>query len=90
MTTNQQVSKQRRNDPTLYERVRRWRTKHPERFNAHKAVFVALRAGRLKKQPCFCGDNNTEAHHTDYTKALDVVWLCKEHHKKADLERRAG
>ena len=37
--------------------------------------------GRIFKKPCkVCGDLNVEAHHEDYSKPLDVVWLCHKHH----------
>jgi hypothetical protein len=28
-----------------------------------------------------CGATKTEAHHTDYSRPLDVVWLCKHCHR---------
>jgi hypothetical protein len=36
----------------------------------------------LVKEPCLvCGTNTrVHAHHDDYTKPLDVMWLCPEHH----------
>lgn len=43
----------------------------------------ALRRGDLVRGPCaVCGEPKTEGHHTDYTKPLDVVWLCPEHHRE--------
>jgi len=67
----------------------RWAIKHPERPAAALAVSNAVRDGRLVKQPCeFCGALKVEAHHDDYTKPLEVRWLCNKHHKLADVERR--
>lgn len=41
----------------------------------------AIRDGRLIRQPCEkCGDAKSEAHHDDYSKPLDVRWLCRKHH----------
>ena len=43
---------------------------------------LAVRLGLITRHSCSaCGNPNTEAHHTDYTKPLEVQWLCKEHHK---------
>jgi hypothetical protein len=72
------------------EQVASWRRRHPEKTAAHRAVYVALRNGTLKKKPCFCGEKKVEAHHHDYRKPLDVVWLCKPHHGGADFLRRRG
>jgi hypothetical protein len=60
----------------------KWQAKHPERKKATVAVNNAVRDGRLKKQPCWvCGDK-AQAHHPDYSRPLDVVWLCPPHHKQ--------
>jgi hypothetical protein len=61
----------------------RWSAKHPERRKASHIVGNAIRDGRLKRQPCICcGSENVEAHHPDYSRPLDVVWLCIPHHKE--------
>ena len=55
-----------------------------DRHQAHAKVRRAVVAGTLKKQPCQeCGSDKVEAHHHDYSKPLDVVWLCSKcHHAK--------
>jgi hypothetical protein len=59
----------------------RQRAKFPERYAARQAVLVAVRAGRLKSEACArCGDLRTQAHHGDYSKPLEVVWLCRACH----------
>jgi hypothetical protein len=59
----------------------RYAAMHPERRAAQCAVSNAVRDKRLFKQPCeVCGSAKVEAHHDDYSKPLEVRWLCKEHH----------
>lgn len=43
---------------------------------------------RLEKQPCErCGRIDfVHAHHDDYSKPLDVIWLCPVHHKERHKE----
>lgn len=68
------------------ERTRAYRDRHPEKRVAHQAVQTAIRNGTLTAQPCSaCGAPKTHAHHDDYSKPLDVLWLCHGHH----MERHA-
>lgn len=60
----------------------RWASSHPQRRNAQVMVGNALRSGVLTKQPCFCCGEKAEAHHPDYDRPLDVVWLCTTHHNE--------
>lgn len=61
-----------------------WRARHPERYAAQQAVTVALRTGRLQKEPClFCDEERVQAHHHDYDLPLAVTWLCPWHHQLA-------
>lgn len=37
--------------------------------------------GKLTRGACCkCGAEKVDAHHEDYTKPLDVIWLCRKHH----------
>lgn len=49
---------------------------------AHLTLRNAVRDRRLIPIACeVCGDEKTEAHHTDYSKPLMVNWLCAKHHR---------
>lgn len=68
-----------------YERMssQRMIDRHPLKHLARIAVNDAVRYGRLTKLPCFCcGNEKVEAHHPDYDRPLDVIWLCKKHHSE--------
>jgi hypothetical protein len=55
--------------------------KYPEKNRARVLVGRAIVDGRLVRQPCeVCGDQKSHAHHEDYSKPLDVMWLCHKHH----------
>jgi len=55
--------------------------RNPGKSDCRKITKREIRAGRLIPLPCRdCGEEKVEAHHTDYTKPLDVIWLCKFHH----------
>jgi len=72
--------------------LRRFRKECPEKNRAHWAVYDAVRRGRLlKPDKCTqCGDGRfvLHAHHEDYSRKLDVQWLCPKCHKVADTRRR--
>jgi len=62
-----------------------WKAKHPERREAQAVLLQAVRSGKVMKWPvCAVPECNRkpEAHHPDYSRPLDVVWLCPAHHKQ--------
>lgn len=62
---------------------RKWTLLQPKRKAASWAVNNAIRDGKLKRQPCWVCGSKAHAHHPDYDRPLDVVWLCPAHHKQA-------
>jgi hypothetical protein len=60
-----------------------YRQRNKKRLAAHNAVAKAVLRKGLTAMPCLeCGEAKTEAHHADYDRPLDVVWLCEPHHKE--------
>lgn len=68
--------------------------KNPTKTSARRVVEAALKVGKLKKpsqcQGCGRSANETRigAHHYDYSKPLDVVWLCAACHRPLDYVRQ--
>lgn len=69
---------------------RKWREQNPEKYTAHMRVSAAKLAGKITPEPCeVCGEERTLAHHDDYSKPLEVRWLCYLHHSELHAEQRA-
>ena len=60
-----------------------WSVKHPDRRKASHMVGNAIRDGLIHRSPCWVCGGKAQAHHPDYSRPLDVVWLCPPHHKAA-------
>lgn len=50
---------------------------------ARSVVDNALRRGWIRRKPCEVCGGEAEAHHEDYTYALELRWFCKDHHEVA-------
>ena len=84
---------------------RRLRKARPDRQRAYDAVARALRNGEIDREPCeSCGRspkkvngrNRIHAHHGDYSRPLEITWLCSRCHglrhrkENSDVSRRAA
>ena len=69
--------------------MRKWRPKYSEltpeqklQSNCRAYANVAQRRGKLIKQPCEkCGSSSSQKHHEDYSRPLQVKWLCRPCHR---------
>lgn len=49
--------------------------------NCRAYAKVYLKRGKIKKKRCLiCESENSQMHHEDYSKPLDVIWLCRPCH----------
>lgn len=87
----------RLNPEKKLEAMKRWASNNREKSSAIKAKWDlnnpfqkraiviannAVRDGRIERKPCeICGLFKAHKHHKDYSKPLDVIWLCPKHHK---------
>lgn len=87
---NNFVNRWRANNPDAWSEIaKRCRDKHDYqgqyprvRKRASWRVKEAIRSGRMKRLPCnICGERLSHAHHCDYNKPLEVMFLCADHHR---------
>jgi len=71
-------------DPVSHrQRASKYAKANPEKKRAHNTVQRAVKDGRLQRKPCeVCGATRVQAHHDDYSKPLQVRWLCARHHTR--------
>ena len=74
------------------EYYKKYRTNNQTKIKAHRLVSRAIIAKTLIPEPCaVCGtEENITAHHCDYSKPLDITWLCSGHHKQWHIKNGAG
>jgi hypothetical protein len=74
-----------------YMRQRRTDTEFLQKEKARRIIRSAIEKGLMTRQSCeVCGSSNTQAHHEDYDKPLEVKWLCPSHHAKVHAKARGA
>jgi ribosomal protein S27AE len=49
-----------------------------KKANARSYAHVYLKRGKIQKQNCVkCGSDNSQMHHEDYDKPIEVIWYCR-------------
>lgn len=70
--------KYRREHPNY---MREYNAKNEAYYKVRCVTNNAIKSGKLVRLPCEnCGEQQSEAHHIDYNKPLEVMWLCKRCH----------
>lgn len=72
-----------------YDKRRGFRPSSPIKRAARYAVKQAIISGRLIRGECEMPGSHhgrIEAHHDDYSKPLQIRWLCKKHHGEIHTE----
>lgn len=76
-----------KNRERILEYRKQYYRKNRERYKEYYEIMQAVRDaklhGILEEKPCeWCGCEKVEAHHKDYSKPLEVMWLCNRCHRK--------
>lgn len=83
-----------------YEKYRKWmdkgglreyrrRPEVMERVRVGAIVQQAIRSGKIERQPCLICGEKAHAHHDNYSKPLDIKWLCSKHHAEEHRNLKA-
>ena len=79
-----EYNKKREKDRRVYHT--QYDIKYPEKLKGRIMVRNALKNGDITKLPCqFCNSERSMGHHDDYSKPLEVRWLCQKHHSQYHL-----
>lgn len=83
---------QSRNKGQSYEITKAYRKNNPNKYRAHRKIAYAIKIGDLVRMPCeTCGaTENIHGHHDDYSRPLNVRWLCSKHHNEWHKENGEG
>ena len=76
-----------------YHNEHNWNKKNPEKIKAQRLLRYAVETKIIFRKPCVvCGNPKSQGHHADYSRPLEVEWLCAVHHaekrKKLDQINR--
>jgi len=68
---------------------KKYNKENRHKLSAQKKARLAIKNGKIEKLPCKeCGDAKVQAHHPDYDKPLEVVFLCSSHHQRLHQKLR--
>lgn len=66
----------------IAEYSKKYKGTHTQEDITRRKTNLAIKKGILKRKPCSVCDNiKSDAHHFDYNRPLEVIWLCRKHHR---------
>lgn len=78
-------------DSVFHKARKNYRKNHHDKCLAHRKLQYALDTGKvIRPNKCsMCGiECIPQGHHNDYSKPLDVIWLCAKCHSRIHVELR--
>ena len=73
----------KKNRQIILDKIASYREQNSIKRYAQKIVEYAVKRGDIKKKTCeICGGKETEAHHDDYSKPLNIKWVCRKCHRR--------
>lgn len=80
------------NPERWYESAKKWALANPEKIKIQRQLQKAVLRGQVLKsttcQTCGVTDSQIDGHHPDYSKPLEVVWLCRSCHQSLHAHQR--
>lgn len=87
---NRKYKKTERGKEAVRRQCKRYREKYPEKVCARHLINNSVASGKTER-PNHCTvcfkECTPEGHHEDYTKPLEVVWLCSQCHNNVHNEK---
>lgn len=75
--------------PEVKGKYKEYKKRNPEKIKARYAISNGLKKGTVIKSPCMvCGEVKSEAHHEDYNKPFEVIWLCAKHYSEHEKRKK--
>lgn len=73
-----------KNKDKYYSYMKKYRSveKNKVKRRARRKVEYEIFMGRIKRKSCKKCGKKAHAHHEDYLKPLEIIWLCPKHHKE--------
>lgn len=66
-----------------YDNEEKWKFNNANKVKAQRKLQKAIKLGKVFKRAClFCQKSETIGHHPNYDKPLEVIWVCKIHHRQ--------
>lgn len=66
-----------------------YRKLNVDKILASNMINYLIRSGKLIRGKCErCGKPKAQAHHPDYKKVTEIIWLCPSHHKLEHLQNK--
>lgn len=87
---DRQADPEFRKEKALVAKRQRLKPENKIKFQARRELRDAIRRGEITRLPCeVCASTEkVEGHHEDYSKPLDVQWLCSQHHVEVGNTKR--